>query len=137
MANDLNLCHFIGRLGRDPEMRYMPGGDAVANLSIAVGKSWKTKSGEKEDRVTWVNIVAFRQLAEIMGKYLSKGSMIYVSGELQVRRWEDKEGNTRYTTEIVANQMQMLGGRGDTAREPERPGTDFNVDEFPDDDLAF
>jgi len=106
MANDLNLCQFIGRLGKDPEKRYTSGGDAVANLSIACG--WKTKSG---DGVEWVSVVAFGKLAEIIAEYLRKGSQVYLSGRYRTRRWQDQNGQDRYTTEIIANEMQMLGGR--------------------------
>ena len=140
MANDLNLCQFIGRLGKDPEMRYTASGDAVASFSIAVNKSW-TRGSDKEERTTWVNIVAFRKLAEIMGKYLHKGSRIYVSGEFSVRTWEDKEGARRYTTEIIANQMQMLDEKPASSGERNSPeqkaATDFNAGDFYDDDLEF
>ena len=111
MANDLNRCDFIGRLGKDPEIRYTPNGTAVANFSIAVGEKWKDKNtGEQKEKTEWIRVVAFGKLAEICGEYLEKGKQIYLSGKLQTREWDDKEGNKRYTTEIVANQMQMLGG---------------------------
>ena len=119
MANDLNRCEFIGRLGKDPEVRYSPDGSAVCNFSLAVG--WKTK--EKEG-VEWVRIVAFGQLAEICGEYLTKGKQVYVSGRMTTRKWTDKDsGQDRYSTEVVADQMQMLGGKGDEVdREPsQRP----------------
>ncbi len=109
MANDLNQCNFIGRLGRDPEVRYTPDGAAVANFSIAVGESWKDKaSGEKQEKTEWVKCVAWRKLGEIIGEYLSKGSQVFISGKLQTRSWE-KDGVTKYTSEIIVNQMQMLG----------------------------
>ena len=140
MATDLNLCQFIGRLGKDPEIRYTASGDAVASFSIAVNKSW-TRGSDKEERTTWVNIVAFRKLAEIMGKYLHKGSRIYVSGEFSVRTWEDKEGARRYTTEIIANQMQMLDEKPASSGERNSPeqkaATDFNAGDFYDDDVPF
>ena len=107
MANDLNLCQFIGRLGQDPKTTYMPNGNAVANISIAVGEQWRDKAGEKQERVTWVNVVAFGKLAEIMAQYTSRGSRIYLSGSLRTRKWE-KDGQTHYTTEIVAKEMQLL-----------------------------
>ncbi|MDH0520833.1 single-stranded DNA-binding protein [Achromobacter xylosoxidans] len=115
MSNDLNRCEFIGRLGKDPEVRYSPDGAAVCNFSLAVG--WKTK--EKEG-VEWVRIVAFGKLAEICGEYLAKGKQVYISGRMTTRKWADKEtGQDRYSTEIVADQLQMLGGKGDEAdREP-------------------
>ncbi|OAD17157.1 single-stranded DNA-binding protein [Achromobacter insolitus] len=118
MSNDLNRCEFIGRLGKDPDVRYSPEGAAVCNLSLAVG--WKTK--EKEG-VEWVRIVAFGKLAEICGEYLAKGKQIYVSGRMTTRKWTDKDsGQDRYSTEIVADQMQMLGGKGDEVdREPKQP----------------
>ena len=140
MATDLNLCQFIGRLGKDPEIRYTASGDAVASFSIAVNKSW-TRGSDKEQRTTWVNVVAFRKLAEIMGKYLHKGSRIYVSGEFSVRSWEDKDGARRYTTEIIANQMQMLDEKPASSGERNSPeqkaATDFNTGDFYDDDLEF
>lgn len=109
MANDLNQCQFIGRLGKDPEVSYMPSGRAVCKISIAVGKSWKAKdTGQKQERTTWVPIVAFDKLAEIMGEYLRKGAQVFVSGEFTVRKWQDQSGNDRYTTEVIASSMQML-----------------------------
>ena len=107
MANDLNLCQFIGRLGQDPKLTYMPNSNAVANISIAVGEQWRDKAGEKQERTTWVNVVAFGKLAEIMAQYTSRGSRIYISGSLRTRKWE-KDGQTHYTTEIVAKEMQLL-----------------------------
>lgn len=114
MANDLNRCEFIGRLGRDPETRFMPNGDAVCNFSVAVG--WKSKDKEGTE---WVRVNAFKQLAEICGKYLTKGSQVYVSGRMATRKWTDKEGQERYSTEINLDQMQMLGSKpeGEPARE--------------------
>lgn len=114
MANDLNRCEFIGRLGRDPETRFMPNGDAVCNFSVAVG--WKSKDKEGTE---WVRVNAFKQLAEICGKYLTKGSHVYVSGRMATRKWTDKDGQERYSTEINLDQMQMLGSKpeGEPARE--------------------
>lgn len=112
MSNDLNRCEFIGRLGRDPEAAALPNGNAVSKFSIAVGESWKDKqTGEKQERTTWVNIVAFGLLAEVMNKYLTKGSRIFVSGKLSVRKYE-KDGQTKYATEVIASEMQMLDSRG-------------------------
>jgi len=114
MANDLNRCEFIGRLGRDVETRYSPSGDAVSSFSLAVG--WKTK--EKEG-VEWINVVAFGKLAEICGEYLTKGKQIYVSGRWNTQKYQDKEtGQDRYSTRIIADQMQMLGGKDDDQRQP-------------------
>ena len=107
----VNKCIFIGNLGRDPEMRYMPSGEAIANFSIACTDSFKNKAGEKQERTEWDNIVMYRKLAEIAGEYLKKGRPVYVEGRLQTRKWQTKEGQDRYTTEIIADQMQMLGGR--------------------------
>lgn len=119
MANDLNLCQFIGRLGRDPEVRHTPSGDAVATFSIACGSTWKDKnSGEKKESTEWVNIVAWRKLGEICGEYLKKGAQVYISGKMQTRKWQDKEGNDRYTTEVIAESMQMLGGKREGSGDP-------------------
>jgi len=107
----VNKVILVGNLGRDPEMRYMPSGDAVANFSVATTDSWKDKNGQKQERTEWHRISMFGKLAEIAGEYLKKGSSVYVEGRLQTREWTDKEGVARKTTEIVADRMQMLGGR--------------------------
>ncbi|NLR75344.1 single-stranded DNA-binding protein [Leeia aquatica] len=108
----LNKVLLIGNLGRDPEVRYMTNGEAVANFSIATTESWKGKDGQKQERTEWHNIVMYRKLAEIAGQYLKKGSAVYVEGKLQTRKWQDKNtGQDRYTTEIIADEMKMLGGR--------------------------
>lgn len=113
MARGVNKAILIGNLGRDPEIRYSPSGAAVANVNIATTDSWKDKqSGEQQERTEWHRVVFFGRLAEVVGEYLKKGSQVYVEGRIQTRKWQDKEGNDRYTTEIVANDMQMLGGRG-------------------------
>jgi single-strand DNA-binding protein len=106
----VNKVILVGNLGRDPEVRFMPNGEAVANFSIATTENWKDKSGVKQEKTEWHNIVIYRKLAEIAGEYLKKGRPVYIEGRLQTRKWE-KDGVTRYTTEIVADQMQMLGGR--------------------------
>ena len=112
----VNKVILIGRLGKDPEIRYFQDGTAVANFSIATSEEWKDKeSGEKREKTEWHRIVAFRRLGEICGEYLSKGRQVYISGRLQTREWEDKDGNRRWTTEIVANEMQMLGRRPEQA----------------------
>jgi single-strand DNA-binding protein len=116
----VNKCIFIGNLGRDPEIRYMPSGDAVANFSIACTESYKDKSGEKQEKTEWVRIAIFGKLEEIAGEYLKKGSSVYIEGRLQTRKWTNKEGQEQYTTEIVADRMQMLGGRG-SAGEAQEP----------------
>jgi single-strand DNA-binding protein len=106
----VNKVILMGNLGRDPEVRYMPNGEAVANFSIATTENWKDKSGQKQEKTEWHNIVMYRKLAEIAGEYLKKGRPVYIEGRLQTRKWE-KDGVTRYSTEIIADQMQMLGGR--------------------------
>jgi len=110
----VNKAILIGNLGRDPEVRYTPDGTAVANFSIATSEEWKDKNtGEKREKTEWHRIVAFRRLGEICGEYLSKGRQVYIEGRIQTRDWEDKDGIKRYTTEIVADKMQMLGPKGD------------------------
>lgn len=104
----VNKVILVGSLGKDPETRYMPNGDAVTNFSMATSENWKDKDGEKQSKTEWHNIVGYRKLAEIMGEYLKKGSPVYIEGKLQTRKWE-KDGVTRYTTEIIADTMQMLG----------------------------
>jgi single-strand DNA-binding protein len=112
MARGVNKVILVGNLGRDPEVRYSPNGQAVANVTIATSESWKDKTtGDKQERTEWHRIVFFGRLAEIAGEYLKKGAQIYIEGRLQTRKWQDKEGHDRYTTEIVANEMQMLGSR--------------------------
>ncbi len=112
MARGINKVILVGNCGKDPETRYMPSGGAVTNISIATSEGWKDKqTGETKERTEWHNIVFFNRLAEIAGEYLKKGSQIYVEGSLRTRKWQDKEGKDRYTTEIVANEMQMLGSR--------------------------
>ncbi len=107
----VNKVILVGNLGKDPEVRFMPNGEAVCNFSIATTDSWKDKAGAKQERTEWHNIVMYRKLAEIAGEYLKKGRPVYVEGRLQTRKWQTKEGQDRYTTEIIADQMQMLGGR--------------------------
>ena len=113
----------IGNLGADPETKYMPNGDAVTNIRIACTESWKDKStGEKKESTEWVRIVFYRKLAEIAGQYLKKGSQVYLEGKLKTRKWQDKDGQDRYTTEINADEMKMLGSKGDgQQQEGQRP----------------
>jgi len=112
----VNKVILIGNLGNDPEVRYMPSGSPVATLSIATSSSWKDRdSGERQTRTEWHRVVLFNKLGEIAGEYLKKGSKIFVEGELRTRKWQDKSGQDRYTTEIVANEMQMLDSRGGSA----------------------
>ncbi|MFP4030939.1 MAG: single-stranded DNA-binding protein [Desulfococcaceae bacterium] len=123
----VNKAIIVGNLGRDPEMRYTTDGTAVANFSVATSDQWNDKNtGEKRERTEWHRIVAFARLAEICGQYLTKGKQVYIEGKIQTREWEDKDGNRRWTTEIVAQQMQMLGTRGD------RSGGGPPADSYPD-----
>jgi len=113
MARGVNKVILIGNLGTDPEVRYMPSGGAVANISIATSESWKDKTtGEKQERTEWHKVVMYGRLGEIAGEYLKKGSKVYVEGRIQTRKWQGQDGQDRYTTEIIANEMQMLDGRG-------------------------
>lgn len=107
----VNKVILVGRLGKDPETRYMTSGEAVTNATLATSENWKDKSGEKQERTEWHNLVFYRRLAEIAGEYLKKGSQVYIEGKLQTRKWQDKEGKDRYTTEIIVNEMQMLGSK--------------------------
>ncbi|MEK7322814.1 MAG: single-stranded DNA-binding protein [Pseudomonadota bacterium] len=113
MAKGVNKVILIGNLGKDPEVRYMPSGGAVANVTLATSESWKDKqSGENQERTEWHNVVFYNRLAEIAGEYLKKGSKVYVEGSIRTEKWQDKEGKDRYTTKIVAAEMQMLDTRG-------------------------
>lgn len=149
MSNDLNQCNFIGRLGKDVEVRYMASGDAVASFSLAVGSQWKNKEGEKQESTEWVNVTAFGKLGEICGEYLVKGSQVFVSGHMKTEKYTAKDGTDRYSTKIIADRMQMLGGkssveRGDSAQpeagnqRPEKsaPAAKKDFDNF-DDDIPF
>ncbi len=137
----VNKVILIGNLGRDPEVRYTPSGVAVANFSIATSEEWKDKvSGQKQERTEWHRIVAWRRLGEICGEYLHKGSQVFIEGKLQTRSWEDRDGNKRYTTEVYATTMQMLGSpnRGSKTTGQEDPG--YPVEEpitVPEDDIPF
>ena len=109
----VNKVILVGNLGQDPEVRYMPNGNAVTNISVATSESWKDKStGADQERTEWHRVVMFRRLAEIAGEYLRKGSKVYIEGKLRTRKWQGQNGQDRYTTEIIADEMQMLGGRG-------------------------
>ncbi len=113
MARGINKVIIIGNLGQDPDVKAMPSGMTVANLRIATSESWKDKqSGEMKEQTEWHSVAMFGRLAEIAGEYLRKGSQVYIEGRLRTRKWQDKQGNDRYTTEVVANEMQMMGGRG-------------------------
>jgi len=122
MARGVNKVILVGNLGKDPEIRYMPNGGAVANVTIATTDQWKDKqSGEMQERTEWHNVVFYERLAEIVGEYLKKGSQVYVEGSIRTRKWQDKEGKDRYTTEIIARDMQMLGSRGGGAGFSQEP----------------
>ena len=113
MARGINKVILVGNLGKDPEIRYSASGAAIANITVATSDNWKDKqTGEKQERTEWHRVVFFNRLAEVVGEYLKKGSQVYIEGRLQTRKWQDKDGQDRYTTEIVASDMQMLGGRG-------------------------
>jgi len=113
MARGINKVIIVGNLGSDPETRYMPSGAAVTNFTVATNESWKDKqTGEQKERTEWHRVAMFNRLAEIAAEYLRKGSQVYIEGKLRTRKWQDRDGNDRWTTEIVADEMQMLGGRG-------------------------
>ena len=115
MARGINKVIIVGNVGGDPETRYMPSGAAVTNLTIATNESWKDKaSGERKERTEWHRVAMFNRLAEIAAEYLRKGSQVFIEGKLRTRKWQDKNGQDRYTTEIIADEMQMLGGRAGT-----------------------
>ena len=158
MARGINKVILVGNLGKDPEVRYMPSGGAVANITVATSEQWKDKqTGENQERTEWHRVVMFGRLGEIAGEYLRKGSQVYIEGKLQTRKWQGQDGQDRYTTEIVANEMQRLGGRGGSGGsadfnqggggggQPQQPpsggggqsqGGGGNFDEF-DDDIPF
>ncbi len=147
MARGINKVILIGNLGNDPEVRYMPNGGAVANISVATTEQWKDRqTGEQQERTEWHRVVLYRGLAEIAGEYLRKGSKVYIEGRLQTRKWQDQSGNDRYTTEVIANDMQMLDSRGSGGSgagqqppaqgQPGPQGGAGNVDDF-DDDIPF
>lgn len=123
MARGVNKVILIGNLGADPEVRYMPSGSAVANLRVATSESWRDKqSGEQQERTEWHRVAAFGRLGEIAGEYLRKGSKVYIEGSIRTRKWQGQDGQDRYTTEIVANDLQMLDGRGGASGFEGSPG---------------
>ena len=125
MARGVNKAIIVGTLGQDPEVRYTANGSAVANLRVATNESWKDRqTGEQQERTEWHSIVMWGRLAEIAQQYLKKGSQAYFEGRIQTRKWQDQSGNDRYSTEIVANEMQMLGGRGGGGGAPMESGGD-------------
>lgn len=136
----VNRAILIGRLGRDPEMRFTQSGMAVANFSLATNERWVGQDGNRQERTEWHNIVAFGKLADICGQYLKKGKLVYIEGRLQTREWDDRDGNKRRTTEIVANNMQMLESRGggesysEDSGESDRSAMEIGIT---DDDIPF
>lgn len=142
MSRGVNKVILIGNLGKDPEARSTASGTAVTSCSIAVSESWKDKdTGEKKEKTEWVSLVFWGRLAEIAGQYLKKGSKVYVEGKLQTRKWQDKNGNDRYTTEVNCHDLQMLDGKPGserTERQPERAAASANAEKsFEDDDIPF
>ncbi|MGA2263196.1 MAG: single-stranded DNA-binding protein [Acidobacteriota bacterium] len=133
----LNKVQLIGRLGKDPEVKYTQGGDPVANFSLATSETWK-KDGEKKEKTEWHNIVAWKKLADLAKQYLSKGRLVYVEGKLQTRKWDDKDGNERRTTEIVASNIVFLESNGKSQQHSDPdPGPGCTSDEITDDDIPF
>lgn len=136
----VNKVILVGRLGKDPEVRYTPSGAAVANFTIATSREWKDKnSGEKQESTEWHRIVAWQRLGEICGEYLRKGSQVYIEGRLQTRSWEDQDGNKRWTTEVIAQTMQMLGsvGRGEGRQSADDQFPTEEPINVPEDDVPF
>lgn len=132
MARGINKVTLIGNLGQDPDTKYMPSGSAVTNLRIATTESFKDReTGQQQDRTEWHSVAMFGKLAEIAGEYLRKGSQVYIEGKLRTRKWQDKQGQDRYTTEIVADQMLMLGGRGGSGGGGMGAGSEFPPAESP------
>lgn len=117
----INKAIIVGALGRDPETRYAPDGGAVTNISVATSERWKDKSGESKEATEWHRVVFFGKLAEIAGEYLAKGSQVYIEGKIKTREWTDKDGAKKYSTEIIAGEMKMLGGKKEKAEQPSKP----------------
>lgn len=141
MSNGINKVILIGNLGKDPEVRFMSSGDAVTKVTIATSETWADKTtGEKKEKTEWHQVVFFRRLAEVVGEYLKKGSKVYIEGKLQTRKWQDKEGKDRWTTEIVAGTMQMLDSKGDNTSNnaaPQQNAPTAPIDNDFNDDIPF
>jgi len=144
MSRGINKVILVGNCGKDPETRYMPSGNAVTSLALATSEQWIDKqSNEKQERTEWHNVVIFGKLAEIAAEYVKKGSQIYIEGKLQTEKWQDKQGNDRYTTQIIASVMQMLGGRSspghnaEPSQQANQPAPDQAMDDPFDDDIPF
>lgn len=133
--NGVNKAIIVGTLGKDPELKYMANGNAIANLSVATSEKWKDKnSGQQQEKTEWHRVSMFGAVAEIAGKYLTKGSQVYLEGKIQTRKWQDKDGQDRYSTEVIASEMQMLGGKGRT--EP-KDSVEPQMEPDLDDELPF
>jgi len=141
MARGVNKVILVGHLGNDPETRYMPSGGAVTNLRLATSESWRDKtSGEQQERTEWHNVAMFGRLAEVAAEYLRKGSQVYIEGRLRTRKWQDRDGHDRWTTEVVASDMQMLGGRPGGGGAPAQAQAPADMPSAPpelDDDIPF
>jgi len=137
MARGVNKVILIGHLGRDPELKFTPSGVAVTKFTLATTERWKDKDGNPQDRTEWHNIVLWRKLAEIAGEYLKKGRQVYIEGRLRTRSWETQDGVKRYTTEVHADQMQMLGRREEAKEVPEEPEADAEGEAPGEEDLPF
>jgi len=135
----VNKVILIGNLGKDPETRYMSNGEAVTNITLATTDTWKDKNGEKQEKTEWHRVTFYRKLAEIAGEYLKKGRSVYVEGRLETRKWTDENGVDRYTTDIIANSMQMLGGKKDSAESNDSGGSKSSAESFSDldDDIPW
>lgn len=146
MARGINKVILVGNLGNDPETRFLPSGGAVTNVSLATSRSWTDKDNQKQEATEWHRVVFFNRLAEIAGEYLKKGSKVYVEGSLRTNKWQDKDGNDRYTTEIIANEMQMLDIAGDSLsntgksnnyQDSQQSSPPINNDDGFEDDIPF
>ncbi|MEK6805959.1 MAG: single-stranded DNA-binding protein [Pseudomonadota bacterium] len=150
MARGINKVILVGNCGKDPEARTLPSGGNVTNITVATTEGWKDKNGEKQERTEWHNIVMYAKLGEIAAQYLKKGQQVYIEGRIQTRKWQDKEGKDRYSTEIIANDMQMLGGKGgggggstasydsgEKSSTPAKKSTGGSDKGFEDDDIPF
>lgn len=141
----INKVILVGRVGKDPETRYLTNGEAVTNLSIATSEKWKDKAGEQQEKTEWHNLVFYRRLAEVVGEYVKKGALIYIEGKLSTRKWQDKEtGKDRYSTEVIVDKLEMLGGKsGSESTEHSAPAqraapaAQNNNDNFDDDQIPF
>lgn len=135
--SSVNKVILVGNVGKDPETKFMSNGDAVTNLTIATSESWKDKSGDKQEKTEWHRVTFYRKLAEIAGKYLAKGSQVYIEGKLETRKWTDKEGIEKYSTEIIADEMKMLGSKTKEDSKPAAKPKVYVAGFNEDDDIPF